>query len=219
MPVMDGFEVLKHLKENPSTEAIPVVMLSAVPPVEGEREAISIGAVHYLAKPCDPDVLQLTIKVALREAGIVPTGSRLIQPRGKVGGALAKILVVDDQPDARQLLNQILTKEGYQVIEAEDGRSACEKAVSEKPDLVLLDVIMPGVSGFEVIDMLKEFPVTQDIPVIMLTACDGREEMMRGMTSAADYITKSATWDELLTSVRNILNPPDHPRFARRFSL
>ena len=72
MPVMDGFEVLKNLKENPSTEAIPVIILSAVPPVEGERNAIGKGAEHYLAKPCDPDVLQLTIKVALREAGIVP---------------------------------------------------------------------------------------------------------------------------------------------------
>ena len=132
---------------------------------------------------------------------------------------MAKILTVDDHTDTRPLLKLILTKEGYQVIEAEDGRSACEKAVSEKPDLVLLDVIMPGASGFEVIEMLKEFPATQGIPVIMLTACDERENMMRGMKSAADYITKSATWDELLASVRNILNSPDHPRFVRRVSL
>ena len=98
---------------------------------------------------------------------------------------MAKILIVDDHSETRLLLNQILAKEGYQVIEAEDGRSACEKAVSEKPDLVLLDVMMPGVSGFEVIEMLKEAPATQGIPVIMLTAYDGREDMMRGMKSPA----------------------------------
>ena len=132
---------------------------------------------------------------------------------------MAKILVVDDHADTRLLLNRILAKEGYQVIEAEDGITACAKAVSEKPDLILLDILMPGLDGFQALEYLKEFPGTQSIPVIMLTACDGRDDMLRGMSSAADYITKSATWAELLTSVRNILNSPDHPRFVRRFSL
>ena len=238
MPVMDGFEVLKNLKGNPSTRAIPVVMLSAVPPVEGERNAISIGAEHYLAKPCDPDVLQLTVKVALREAGTLPDdrgdesktseGSTmypnppsrsLTRQRAKVRVAIATILVVDDHADTRLLINQIFTKEGYRVIEAEDGRSACEKAVSAKPDLVLLDVMMPGVDGFQVLAKLKELDSTRDIPVIMLTARDGREDMMRGMASAADYITKHASWDELLSSVRNLLTSPDHQRSVRRVSL
>ena len=68
MPVMDGFEVLSKLRENPSTEAIPIIMLTAVPAAEGEQDANRLGVHHYISKPFDPDMLEATINVALREA-------------------------------------------------------------------------------------------------------------------------------------------------------
>ena len=67
MPEMDGFEVMKHLRENPTTEAIAVVILTALPPVEAEQETLRLGAAHFLTKPCDIDTLELTVKVALSE--------------------------------------------------------------------------------------------------------------------------------------------------------
>ena len=103
---------------------------------------------------------------------------------------MAKILIVDDYLDTRLWIDQVLTKEGHQVIQAEDGRSACAKAVSGKPDLILLDVNMPGVDGVQAMEALKKFSGTEDIPVIMFTAREAREDMFRGMKSAADYITK-----------------------------
>ena len=72
MPVMDGFEVLKNLKETPTTEAIPVILLTALPLVEAEQDAMRLGADHYLAKPCDPEALELTVKVTLRESSAAP---------------------------------------------------------------------------------------------------------------------------------------------------
>ena len=69
MPVMDGFEVVRRLKENPDTEGIPVVMLSAMSPEEGERAAMSLGVPHYISKPWEPGAVEIAIKVALREAG------------------------------------------------------------------------------------------------------------------------------------------------------
>lgn len=130
---------------------------------------------------------------------------------------MAKILIADDDLNTRLWIDRILTKQGHQVIQAEDGRSACAKVLSEKPDLILLDVTMPVADGFQVLEALKEYSATADIPVIMITARAKQEDIMQGMKWATDYLTKPVTPDELRTSVWNVLNSPNHPRVARRF--
>lgn len=104
---------------------------------------------------------------------------------------MVKVLVIEDEREVRHLINQLLSREGYVVVDAEHGRSGYHLAISKKPDVILLDLMMPGVSGFEVLGDLKSNPDTMEIPVIILTAKIDAESERRCMRfGAADYIKK-----------------------------
>ena len=104
---------------------------------------------------------------------------------------MPKILVVDDEADVRNVVSAILKQAGYEVVVAEYGLSGYSKAQSEQPDLVLLDLMMPVVDGFEVLTKLKKNPDTSSIPVIILTAkIDAASERECMQLGAADYIKK-----------------------------
>lgn len=114
-----------------------------------------------------------------------------------------KILLVDDQPEMVWLLDHSLTKDGYEVQTAKDGLEGLRLAYSFQPDLILLDVMMPGLDGWGVLRRLREF---SDVPVIMLTAVDGEENLVQGLeTGADDYITKPFAMQELKARIRAIL--------------
>jgi two-component system cell cycle response regulator len=97
-----------------------------------------------------------------------------------------RILVVDDIEANVRLLQAKLQAEYYDVLTAADGAAALELAAREKPDLVLLDVMMPGMDGFEVCRRLKEEPATRHIPVVLVTALDGRADRITGLEAGAD---------------------------------
>lgn len=119
----------------------------------------------------------------------------------------AKILIVDDVPKNIQLVANFLTKAGYQINFAVDGKSAIEHADKESFDLILLDIMMPGIDGFEVCEMLKASPKTTDIPVIFLTAKTDAESITKGFEAGGvDYITKPFNPSELLARVKTHLN-------------
>jgi DNA-binding response OmpR family regulator/two-component sensor histidine kinase len=114
-----------------------------------------------------------------------------------------KILIVDDEPDIRQFLNFELTKQGYCVIEAGNGKEAIEQANKFHPNLILLDILMPEMDGFEVLKSLKGNPKTKDIPVIILSII---EEKKKGYKlGAKDYITKPIDKTLLLEKIQSIL--------------
>lgn len=118
----------------------------------------------------------------------------------------AKILVVDDEPDVLEMLKFRLEKEAFQVITASHGTEALEKVAKEKPSLVLLDVIMPGLDGYEVCQRLKVKEETRDIPVIMLTVKAETESKIKALDIGADdYITKPFEIRELVARIRAIL--------------
>ena len=103
----------------------------------------------------------------------------------------ARILVVDDVEPNVRLLEAKLTLEYYEVLTATDGHTAIEVASAERPDIILLDVMMPGMDGFETCRRLKADPVTRHIPIVLVTALDGREDKIRGLEAGADdFITK-----------------------------
>ncbi len=117
-----------------------------------------------------------------------------------------KILVVDDEPHIRHILKFTLEKAGYQVSVAEDGVQALEVMAAEKPNLVLLDVMMPKMDGYEVCRKMREDFALNQIPVIMLTAKGDLSEKVKGLEGGAnDYLVKPYSNDELLLRVKNVL--------------
>ena len=115
---------------------------------------------------------------------------------------ISKILVVDDSPTERHFLSEILTKQGYQVVMAESGEEALTKAKQLKPDLILMDVVMPGLNGFQATRAITKEAETKDIPVIMCTSKGQETDKVWGMRQGArDYVVKPVNIDELLRKI------------------
>lgn len=116
--------------------------------------------------------------------------------------AIKKIMVVDDSPTERFFLVGLLTKQGYQVITAESGEESIAKAKEEKPDLILMDVVMPGLNGFQATRAISKDEATKDIPVIMCTTKGQETDKVWGMRQGAkDYVVKPVNSDELLKKI------------------
>ena len=117
-----------------------------------------------------------------------------------------RILAVDDEPHILKLVSFSLKSGGYEVLEASDGLSAIEVARAEKPDLVLMDVMMPACDGYEACRRMKADPETAEIPVMMLTAKTQESERKTGEAAGAvDYIKKPFTPKDLVAQVREFL--------------
>jgi twitching motility two-component system response regulator PilH len=113
-----------------------------------------------------------------------------------------KILVVDDSPTERHVLNDMLTKAGFEVVACDNGQDAVAKAKQMMPDLILMDVVMPGQNGFQLTRALSRDPVTQDIPIIMCTSKNQQTDRIWGMRQGArDYVTKPVKPEELLEKI------------------
>jgi len=122
----------------------------------------------------------------------------------------SKILIVDDTPDTVMFLADRLAGQGYAVVTASSGVEALEQVEKEQPDLVLLDVLMPKMSGYEVCRQIRENPATHLLPVVLLTALNPSEERVKGIEAGADdFLTKPANQAELLARVRSLLRIKD----------
>lgn len=120
---------------------------------------------------------------------------------------MTKILVAEDELAVRQVIRLLLAAQGYEIIEAADGGSAYDKVVSEKPDIILLDVMMPVMNGFDVLRKLKANPHTASIPVIIVTGKGQSQDERRGIQGGAlDYISKPWGPGELEDRIRIALS-------------
>jgi DNA-binding response OmpR family regulator len=118
----------------------------------------------------------------------------------------AKLLVVDDNEQNLTLLHVILRRYGYDIRLSRSGEEALQQIVEDPPDLIILDVMMPLVDGFEVCKLLKDNPATRLIPVVMMTVLDGVEDRIKGIDAGADdFLTKPVNRDELLARIRTSL--------------
>jgi signal transduction histidine kinase/CheY-like chemotaxis protein/Skp family chaperone for outer membrane proteins len=184
MPGMDGWTVLATLKADPQLSSIPVVMVTMT---DDRRTGYALGASDYLTKPIDPGRLSAALRRQLGDAA--PTAS---------------VLIVDDDPAVRRLTHQVLQREGWTVLEAENGRIGLGRVVERHPALIILDLLMPDMDGFEFLDQLRQTDVAPTIPIIVLTAKDltaADRESLNG--SVAKVLDKSiCNREELLVAVR-----------------
>jgi PAS domain S-box-containing protein len=168
LPIKDGWHVLKELRSHPICKDIPVIIISIV---DEKKLGFTLGAVDYFVKPVNREDL-------LRALSRIPAASLKAERS-------PKILVVDDDKAAADLIEVILEPEGYQVIKSYDGRDGLRKAFSERPDLILLDLIMPEISGFNVAYQLRQQPETSAIPIIVLTSMEIDQETREQMEGYA----------------------------------
>lgn len=130
---------------------------------------------------------------------------------------MSTILVVDDDPTIVELLQVNLEMEGYEVVRAGDGQAAIEQAQAEHPDLILMDVMMPGMDGWTARQELSKIPDVADIPVVFLSAAAQRADLRKGLDlGAAEYITKPFDPEELLSVIERILAGNYEPGEGRK---
>lgn len=116
---------------------------------------------------------------------------------------IRKIMVVDDSPTERAFMDSVLKKKGYEVVLVETGEAAIERAKADKPDLILMDVVMPGLNGFQATRAITRDEATKHIPVIICTTKDQETDKIWGLRQGAkDYVTKPVNEAELLEKIR-----------------
>ncbi len=188
LPDRDGWEVLRELKKDPETREIPVVIVSAL---DDMKKGFSLGACEYITKPVDKE----TLLNALQSISFIDRVKR---------GSFT-ILIIDDDPETQALLSGILEKEGFGVLKASTGKEGLEMATTKDVDLIILDLMMPGMNGFQVIDGLRRNPDTKDIPIIVYTAKDlTPEEAGRLRGDIAGVVKKGFSVDDILEEVRRL---------------
>jgi len=186
MPGLDGWAVLRQLKADPKLREIPVIMVT----IEGQKDlGYTLGAVEHLTKPVDREMLVRLVR----------------QYAGSDGGGHA--LVVDDDDSVRSLFRRSLEEGGWTVDEAENGAQALELSSDRRPDLVLLDLMMPVMDGF---DFLLEFRNQKDrrsVPIIVVTAKDLTEEDRKRLVGGVERIVEKGalTRSQLLEHVRELV--------------
>ncbi len=187
LPDIDGFGVIEKLKADPATAQIPVVVVSAL---ERDAQAARFQLADYFVKP-------------VRPSEVVTRIEELLAP--KLGGPRS-VLVVDDEPDVRNTVTAALESAGWETRSAASGPVAIEMATAEAPDLILLDLHMPGMDGFEVITKLRSQEATRDVPVMVFTAITGHEAKARALRlGATGYLTKEVNHRALVKHLDSFL--------------
>ncbi len=190
LPGIDGWEVLTRLKHDEATSSIPVIVISVV---DNPELGIALGAVDYFVKP----VPARELIGRLRRFKIGANGS----------GVKTQVLVVDDERANRDWLKEILEPAGFGVISAVGGREAIELARAQRPDLVLLDLLMPEVTGFDVVEALRSDRTTSKTPIMVLTAKDLTEADKRQLNGRVSSILQRGTTgaSDLLSMLRQAI--------------
>jgi diguanylate cyclase (GGDEF)-like protein len=206
MPGMDGYDVLRRLKANPRTADIPVIIVTGSLEAADEAKGLKMGAADYISKPFNPDLLRLRVltQLELRRYRRKPA----LRPAGVDGAPQGyfSLLIVDDVAENIHELVSALSDE-YRIMVANNGPKAIELAQGPTPpDLVLLDVVMPEMDGYEVCRRIKSTEAGNRIPVIFLSVVNESVEKVRGFSiGAADYITKPFDIHEVRARIRSHL--------------
>jgi signal transduction histidine kinase/CheY-like chemotaxis protein len=188
LPGVDGWEVLKRLKNDPATCDLPVVIISMV---ENRDLGLALGADDYFVKPVDRDRLVARVQA--------------ITGRG-VNGSRPRLLVIDDDDAVHALLEEDLSILGFAIDNAYSGEEGLRAAVHATPDVIVLDLMMPNMSGFEVADALKDDPRTANIPIVVLTSKEiSTEDRALLQTKVKGFVDKgNSAREQLVRELRRV---------------
>jgi CheY-like chemotaxis protein len=186
MPGMDGWVVLSALKADPDLAPIPVILVTVA---DDRNQGFALGASDYLLKPIDRESLLSVLRKYRRGA---PPG---------------QILIVEDDATMREMLHRVLEKEHWMVTEARNGRVALQRVTEHPPDLILLDLMMAEMDGFEFLTELRKTPAWRTIPVVVVTAKDLTPEDRRRLNSHVERILQKGVYsrEELLREIRDLV--------------
>ncbi len=221
MPGIDGYEVCRRLKESDEYSQIPIILMSALDDPVDKVKGLELGAVDYITKPYKVEEVFARIKnqlyildlkeqlrIAKEPQKEQATEQTELSTQNEVlglGGTEIKartVLFVEDQPEARHLLENFLNKYYYRLYFAKNCNETFQRLMEIKPDIILLDVRLPGIDGFEVCRRLKESDDYKHIPVIFITALDDSADTVKGLElGAVDYITKPYNNEEVLARI------------------
>jgi signal transduction histidine kinase/CheY-like chemotaxis protein len=183
LPGIDGWEVLARLKADPATEAIPVVVVSML---DDRSRGYALGAAEYLLKPVAKDQLL----AALHRVAAIPERPHTV-------------VAIDDDPLAIELVRASLESEGWTVLGAVTGQEGLTLIRERKPSAVLLDLLMPGMDGFEVLEALRADPDTKSVPVVILTSMDMTQQDKERLQGRITYVASKTEFD--LTGLAGLL--------------
>jgi len=197
MPRMDGYQVLETMAKEGLTETSAVIIISnSGQPVEIDR-ALKLGAKDYLVKvQFNPDEVLAKVRQQLEPPAKKPNA-----------GANKKILMVEDDQFLRELAIKKFRLAGYEIVTAADGAEALALVEQKQPALILLDIILPGIDGFEVLRALSANAQSKDIPVIILSNLGQESDIDRGKKlGAVEYLVKTEfTLDEILKKIKKLI--------------
>ena len=187
MPDMDGWSVLRALKVDPLLQDIPVVMLTMV---DDKSKGFALGATDYLTKPIDRDRLH-----------------KILAKYHRHDADSQSLLMVEDDQNTREITGRILEKSGWHYLEATNGQEALALLEQHKPGLILLDLMMPVMDGFEFLLLMRANPDYRDIPVIVVTAKDLSEEERRTLSGKVQAVIEKGPFsrDQLLSRIREFV--------------
>lgn len=210
LPGGDGFMVIDRLRAMETLAHIPIIVVTAQHASDAEKRALTAGAQAFLQKPIDIERLTATIQKVLGGSSALMSGRNdqqdMPEPLDK------KILVVDDDKDFLQLIGGRLKEVGYRVAFAGDVPSALGVVQKEKPDLILLDIALPGGDGFMLMDRLRAIDRVAHIPIIVITALSQASTKAKALNAGAyAFFMKPVDNRELVSAIRKALGEASNP--------
>jgi CheY-like chemotaxis protein len=189
MPGMDGWAVIRALKADPELASIPVIMITMA---DDRSLGYALGAADYITKPIDRDRLASSVS------------------RYRLDNTPGRALIVEDDAPTREIMARTLADDGWKVTEAENGRVAIDRLAEGVPDLILLDLMMPEMDGFEFVAAIREKEEWRRIPVVVVTAKDITPQHQMRLEGNVRKIFHKATYtrEELVGEIRSAMEAP-----------
>ncbi|MDP3996790.1 MAG: response regulator [bacterium] len=210
LPTMNGYEILEAKQKDPTLSVIPVIIISNSGQSEEINRALSLGVKDYLVKTqFDPEEVVTKVRIQLGQDGKTATlsgGPALSPNHTTIFGK--KIMWVEDDKFLSDIISRKLSTEKCTLLHFKDGREALAELKKNIPDIIILDILLSGIDGWEILKKIKEDPSTKNIPVILLSNLGQKGDVDKGKEYGANrfLVKATVTLDEIIEEIGKVLN-------------